>query len=376
MDFSFLAEEVLWGVAIGQLVVAGGLLLLGFLARIVVRRILGRLVSRLGRRGDKNLLDDVNRLLTKPLSFLINVALWNGAIGVLHLPEEPLNADLWVTRAGMTALIVVIGYCVFHVIDVFSGIAERAAEKTETRLDDQLVPPVRNVVKILVILILIAVILDQFDYSATGLIASLSIGGLAVAFAAKDTLANIFGSILIFSERPFQIGDVVEVSGVSGVVEEVGIRSTQIRQFDQTVSILPNQTFTTSEIRNLSKRESRRIRFEVTLAHEATVAQLEKFLTSIQGLLEKRIDIHKDQSLVRLTRLDTSGLGVLVQVFTKTSDFAAFMQTQEEIMMDVRKLSEEQMLPTMPVKGIHLSSQIRDNRSRESLDESDPNHQG
>ncbi len=368
MDFSFFAEEVLWGVAVGQLVIAVGLILLGFLAQVIVRRVLRRIVSRLGRHRDANLVDDVNRLLTRPLSFLINVALWNGAIGVLGLPEEPLDINLWVTRGGMTALIVVIGYCAFHVIDVFAGVAARAAEKTETRLDDQLVSPVSNTVKLLLTLVVIAAIMDQFDYSATGLIASLSIGGLAVAFAAKDTLANIFGSILIFSERPFQIGDVVEVKGVSGVVEEVGIRSTRIRQFDQTLSILPNQTFTTSEICNLSRRNSRRIRFEVTLTHEATVAQLEEFLTSIQSSLEQRTDIHPDQSLVRLTKLDTSGLGVLVQAFTVTSDFAAFMQTQEDILMSVRKLAEEQALPIMPAKEVRLSGQIGNSESGENSD--------
>jgi len=357
MNLSLLSEEVLWGVAIGQLILAGTILLLGFLAKSVVRRILPRIIGRLSRTRDTDLVDDVNRLLTRPFSFLINVTLWNGVIGILNLPQDPLNVNLWATTAVMVVLIVVIGYCAFHVVDVFAGIAARAAEKTETRLDDQLVHPISNTVKLLLALVVIAAIMGQFGYSATGLIASLSIGGLAVAFAAKDTLANVFGSILIFSERPFQIGDIVEINGIEGAVEEVGIRSTRIRQFDQTLSIIPNQTFTTSEICNLSKRNSRRVRFEVTLTHEATVAQVEQFLASIQDSLEQRDDIHSDQSLIRLTKLDTSGLGVLVQAFTKSVDFAAFMLTQEEILMNVRKLAEEQALPIMPATEIHLSGQ-------------------
>ncbi|MCY3999802.1 MAG: mechanosensitive ion channel family protein [Bacteroidetes bacterium] len=363
MDFSFLSDEVLWGVAIGQLIIGAGLILIGFIAQLFVRRILNQVLSRVGRHGDQNLIHDVNRLLTRPLGLLINVALWNVVIGLLNLPQEPVDVNLWVSRIGMTVLIVVIGYGAFHLVDVFAGIAARAALGTETRLDDQLVNPVSNTVKLLLALVLIAAVMDQFDYSATGLIASLSIGGLAVAFAAKDTLANIFGSILIFSERPFQIGDVVRVNGIVGSVEEVGIRSTRIRQFDQTLSILPNQTFTTSEICNLSKRESRRVRFEVTLTHDATVAQLDQFLTSINSHLEQRTDIHTDQSLVRLTKLDTSGLAVLVQAFTISTDFAEFMQTQEEILMMVRRLSEEQSLPIMPAKDIRLSGKIEDHRS-------------
>jgi len=363
MDLSFLSEEVLWGVAVGQLIIAAGLILFGFIAQLFVRKILNQVLNQVGRHTDKNLIDDVNRLLTRPLGLLINVALWNVVIGLLNLPQEPVDINLWVSRMGMTVLIVVIGYGAFHLVDVFARIAARAALTTETRLDDQLVNPVSNTVKLLLTLVLIAAVMDQFDYSATGLIASLSIGGLAIAFAAKDTLANIFGSILIFSERPFQIGDVVRVNGIEGSVEEVGIRSTRIRQFDQTLSILPNQTFTTSEICNLSKRESRRVRFEVTLTHDATVAQLDQFLTSINNSLDKRKDIHTDQSLVRLTKLDTSGLGVLVQAFTISTDFAEFMQTQEDIIMMVRRLSEEQSLPIMPAKGIHLSGKIEDHLS-------------
>ena len=363
MDFSFLSDDVLWGVAIGQLIIAAGLILIGFVAQLFVRRILNQVLNRVGRHRDKHLIHDVNRLLTRPLGLLINVALWNVVIGLLNLPQEPVDVNLWVSRIGMTVLIVVIGYGAFHLVDVFAGIAARAASITETRLDDQLVNPVSNTVKLLLTLVLIAAVMDQFDYSATGLIASLSIGGLAVAFAAKDTLANIFGSVLIFSERPFQIGDVVRVNGIEGSVEEVGIRSTRIRQFDQTLSILPNQTFTTSEICNLSKRESRRVRFEVTLTHDATVAQLDQFLTSINDHLDQRTDIHTDQSLVRLTKLDTSGLGVLVQAFTISTDFAEFMRTQEEILMMVRRLSEEQSLPIMPAKGVRLSGKIEDHRS-------------
>ncbi len=358
MDLSFLSEEILWGVAIGQLLIAGGLILIGLIAQLFVRRVLNRVVNRFKRHKDQNLVNDVNQLLTKPLSLLINAILWNVAIGLINLPQEPVDIHLWVSRIGMTLLIVVVGYCGFHLVDVFAAIAARAALKTETRLDDQLVNPISNTAKLLVALVIIAAIMDQFDYSATGLIASLSIGGLAVAFAAKDTLANIFGSILIFSERPFQIGDVVRINGIEGSIEEVGIRSTHIRQFDQTVSILPNQTFTTSEICNLSKRESRRIRFEVTLTHDATVSQLDHFLTSVSDSLAQRGDLHTDQTLVRLTKLDTSGIGVLVQAFTISTDFAEFMSTQQDVLMLVRRLAEEQSLPIMPASEVRLSGQI------------------
>ena len=357
MDLSFFPEQIWWGISIVRLSIAGVLIVLGVLARSIVRRSLSRLLGRLGRSRDIDVVDDVERLLIKPFSLLVNILLWNVVIGILNLPQQPFNIHLWVSTAGIIALMLALAYCALHVVDVFAGIAGRAAAKTETRLDDQLVSPITKTVKIMLVLVLIASIMGQLGYSATGLIAGLSIGGLALAFAAKDTLANVFGSILIFSERPFQIGDVVSINGVEGTVEEVGIRSTKIRQFDQTLSIFPNQTFTTTEIRNLSKRGARRIRFEVTVTQEATVSQLEEYVSSIQHLLEQRTDIHSDQILVRITKFDTTGLVVLVQTFT-TVDFVEFMRIREEIMLSVRKLAEEQGLPLMPAQGIQLSGQV------------------
>ncbi|MDE2826503.1 MAG: mechanosensitive ion channel [Bacteroidota bacterium] len=357
IDLSFLEQQVLWGVSVGRLILSGLLLLLGILAYRFVRRVLGGLLKRFNKSGDVDVIDDVNRLLTKPLSLLINVVLWNGVIGLLALPQEPLNVRSWLSIAGAVVVLLVALYCAFHIVDVFAGIARRAAKKTETRLDDQLIPPVTNAVKLILVLVAMAAILGKFDVSAAGLIASLSIGGLALAFAAKDTLANVFGSLVIFSERPFQIGDVIDVDGVNGVVEEVGVRSTHIRKFDKTVSILPNQTFTNAEICNLSKRDARRIRFEVTFTHEVTSLQLEQFLSSVRESLDQRTDIHSDQSLVRLTNMNTNGLVVLVLAFTKSTGYDEYMLAQEEILLGVRKLAEEQELPIMPAKEIHLSGQ-------------------
>ena len=357
IDLSFLGQQVLWGVSVGSLILSGLLLLLGILAYRFVRRVLGGLLKRFNKSGDVDVIDDVNRLLTKPLSLLINVVLWNGVIGLLALPEAPLNVHSWLSIAGAVVVLLVALYCAFHVVDVFAGIARRAAEKTETRLDDQLIAPVTNTLKLVLVLVAMAAIIGQFGGSAAGLIASLSIGGLALAFAAKDTLANVFGSLVIFSERPFQIGDVIDVGGVNGVVEEVGVRSTQIRKFDKTVSILPNQTFTNAEICNLSKRDARRIRFEVTFTHEVTSLQLEQFLISVRESLDQRTDLQADQSLVRLTNMNTNGLVVLVLAFTKSTGYDEFMLSQEEILLGVRKLAEEQGLPIMPAKEIHLSGQ-------------------
>lgn len=357
IDLSFMEQQVLWGVSVGRLIVSGLLLLLGILAHRFVRWVLGGLLKRFNKSGDVDVIDDVDRLLTKPLSLLINVVLWNGVIGMLALPEAPLNVHLWLSIAGAVVVLLVAVYCAFHVVDVFAGIARRAAQKTETRLDDQLIAPVANTLKLVLVVLVVAAILRLFDQSAAGLVAGLGIGGLALAFAAKDTLANVFGSLVIFSERPFQIGDVIDVGGVNGVVEEVGVRSTHIRKFDNTVSILPNQTFTNAEVCNLSKRDARRIRFEITFTHEVTSQQLEQFLISVRGLLDQRTDLHADQSLVRLTNMNTSGLVVLVLAFTKSTGYDEFMLSQEEILLGVRKLAEEQGLPIMPAKEIHFSGQ-------------------
>ena len=116
----------------------------------------------------------------------------------------------------------------------------RKSRTDQGRMDDQLIPVAIRVAKLFAALIGLIFVLQNIGVNVSALIASLGVGGIAVALAAKDTLANVFGSITIFTDRPFQVGDAVNIDGVVGAVEEVGLRSTRIRTASNSVLSIPN----------------------------------------------------------------------------------------------------------------------------------------
>src|SRR5690606_24921192 len=132
------------------------------------------------------------------------------------------------------------------------------AESTDSKLDDQLVPLLRKAMKIFVVLVGALFLLQNLDVNVASLVAGLGIGGVAVALAAKDTIANFFGSLMIFIDRPFQIGDWVKIGETEGIVEVVGFRSTRVRTFYNSLVTVPNAHFTEAAIDNLGMREYRR----------------------------------------------------------------------------------------------------------------------
>ena len=351
-----LGIDVLWGISVLRLTAGIILLLLGLWSRPWVRWVLRQVLGSLDKAGDSEWIRDAYRLTPYPLGLITHAALWHLVGTVLLIPEEPLNIRIWVTTALTVALVLAITFLVWRILDVISCAAERTAAKTQSKLDDQLIPLARKTIKIVVAIVVGVSLIEKVGYSATSLIASLGVGGLALALAAKDTIANLFGSFVVFADQPFQIGDGVKVGGVEGVVEEVGLRSTRIRGFDKTISTVPNQQFTSSPVVNLSQRPNRRIRFELGLSYDASAEELEDFLEAVRNWLKEQDGLDADTVMVHFTQFADSSLTVLIQVFTHAPDFNTSMVLQEEVLLGVMRLVETHGLDiAFPTRTVHVA---------------------
>ncbi|MBN1758779.1 MAG: mechanosensitive ion channel family protein [Chitinispirillaceae bacterium] len=133
---------------------------------------------------------------------------------------------------------------------IFAGLWMERAKRTESKLDDQLIPIVRRSSKVFFFVIGVVLVLQNMGYSVGSLIAGLGIGAVAIAMASKDTVANLFGSLMIFLDKPFHIGDWIEMGSIEGTVEVVGLRTTRIRTFANSLITMPNSMFTTGAINN------------------------------------------------------------------------------------------------------------------------------
>ena len=183
-------------------------------------------------------------------------------------------------------------------------------------------------------------ILQEWGYNITGFLASLGLVGMAIALAAKDTVANLFGSLVIFSDKPFKIGDWIKTDDVEGIVEVVGIRSTKVRTFAQALVSVPNASLANGAILNWSKMGKRRIKMSVGLTYSTTSTQMQNILKEMRVMLEKHKDIHKETIFIYFTDFQDSSLGIFCYFFTKTTNWGEYMRVREDINLKIMHIVE------------------------------------
>ncbi len=187
------------------------------------------------------------------------------------------------------------------------------AKKTDTHFDDQLAPFASRTLKVMVIIIGVLIGLQNFGVNVTALLAGLGIGGVALAFAAQDTVANVFGTITIILDRPFKLGDHIKAGDTEGTIEEVGFRSTRIRTFYNSVVNIPNSVMAKEKIDNMSERNGWvRFRHILGFTYDATTEQLGTFSEQLRSELLQDPTIDRDRVAVNFNAFGDSSLNVLV----------------------------------------------------------------
>ena len=164
----------------------------------------------------------------------------------------------------------------------------------------------------------------------TALVAGLGIGGLALAMASKESLENLLGSFTIFLDKPFTVGDTVTAGSVTGKVEKVGFRSTQLRTFDKSLVTVPNKMMVDAELDNLGMRPVRRVKFDIGLNYETTAEQIKKIVSDIQTMVDDHPRTN-DEGKVRFQEFGSSSLDVLVIYFVDSPSWDDLIDVREDI---------------------------------------------
>jgi MscS family membrane protein len=221
------------------------------------------------------------------------------------------------------------------VVDVVGQALARQAARTETRLDDQVIPLLRKTLKLFLGVTVGVMVVQNLGYSVTSLIASLGVGGLALALAAKDVVTNFFGSVVVFTDRPFQVGDWVQFGDVEGTVEEVGFRTTRVRRFDKAIVTVPNQTFTSQPITNFSDRSIRRIKLTIGLTYETSSDQMRAFLESVSQMINDHPAIWQDFHFTHFVDFGPHSLDVQLYCFTRTAVWTEWLKAREDVLLKI-----------------------------------------
>jgi len=328
---------------------------------VVAQRYLVVLFHRLAQTVANRTATPIDNMLLeaaeKPASWLVLVI---GLMVTLHLltadaSQFPLIAPLFLL--GKAATVVIGGWFVWRIIGAMAAYFHDRARETESPLDDQLIPFIAKTLRLLLIITGLLMVAQNLGYSISGMIASLGIGGIAVAMAAKDTLANVFGSIMILVDRPFTIGDWIKTSDFEGVVEEVGFRSTRIRTFGKTLVNVPNSRLANMVIDNIDARPKRRIKMRIGVTYDTTTAQMEAAISGIEAILRNHAGVDQDYSLVKFDNFDDSALSIFLYYFSASTVWEEYLQVRQEVNLQIMQVLESLQLEfAFPSQTLYLNS--------------------
>jgi MscS family membrane protein len=226
-------------------------------------------------------------------------------------------------------------------VKVIMSYYEEYTEGTESKLDDQLAPILKNFLRGIVIFIGFLKLLTVFGLDPTTVIAGASIGGIAIAFASQDTVKNFIGTFMIFLDKPFHIGDWIVAEGVEGTVEEVGFRSTRIRAFDTSLFQIPNSKLAELVVNNKGLRKYRRYKTELGIRYDTPPELIEAFVKGIRELIVIHPDTLSDQYNVEFTGIGNSALQILLNVFFIDLDWNIEQSSKHRLHMAIVKLAKE-----------------------------------
>jgi MscS family membrane protein len=316
-----------------------GAVLVGLLFKKLISKYLSHLLFKIvGKKGAEVGIDKFDALLTKPIGFFIMLSIIY--LGSSHInypevwnlaPENEVGLKMLINKGFSLIYVYSIFWIFLKVIDFIGLILNKRAEATENKMDDQLIPFIVEIAKIITYIFALVIVMGNvFEVDITALAAGLGIGGIALAMASKESLENLLGSFTIFFDQPFTVGDTVTVGTVTGAVEKVGFRSTRIRTFDKSLVTVPNKKMIDAELDNLGMRPVRRVKFNIGLTYETAPEQIKAIVTDIQAMINQHPKTNQEGK-VRFQEFGSSSLDILVMYFVDSPKWNDLIDVKEDV---------------------------------------------
>ncbi|MEM6632370.1 MAG: mechanosensitive ion channel family protein [Bacteroidota bacterium] len=278
------------------------------------------------------------RPVARPLSWLLTSFLVFRLYPSLLLP---INISGFIS-VGLKILMSIFGImAAYRITDLFASISLNLAGNTETTMDDQLIPLVSKLIKLIVGVLGVLFVLQNLQVNVTALLAGISIGGLALALAAQETVKNLISSVTIFLDRPFQIGDFIESGSISGSVVEIGVRSSRLRAPDGAMMSIPNGTLTNLNITNHGVRTYRRYATTLGLQYNTPPKKIEAFVEGARKIIFDHPMTRDKDHLIYFHEMGDSSLNVFVAMFLEITAYEDMLKARQDIFLAILKLAEE-----------------------------------
>jgi len=320
---------------------------------------LKRLAARTKTQFDDMLLE----LAKGPVKIITFVILLHLGLRVFAWPDW---AATFISNGLKIIVACSITYVALKCVDLGMGLWQKRLETGEQgMLDMQLFPVIRKSLKVFVVIVAVLVTTQNLGMNVTGLLASLSIGGLAVGLAAQDTLSNLFGAVALFADKPFRVGDRIQLDSIDGTVEAIGLRSTRIRNLDGHLVAVPNRTMNNASITNVSKRPNIKTVMNVGVTYDTPAEKVERAMVIIEEIYKphpKTADL-----IISFNKFNDSSLNILVVHWWNSTDFKEYLLGFQKLNLELkRRFDAEGIDFAFPTQTVYVKNGAQPEAQAES----------
>jgi MscS family membrane protein len=327
----FLSQEF-YGNKIENWLISFGILIGGIIVAKITYWIIGKYIKRITEKTASKLDDLLIAKLEEPVVYAIGILGFYWGFHRLHFGE---GVDKFFEHVFTIVFTLNVTWLIVRTVDaIVEEYVMPFVERSESDLDDQLMPLLRKVFKLILWCMGIIIGLNNAGFDVAALIAGLGIGGLALALAAQDTVKNIFGGIMVYLDKPFKIGDRIVISGHEGFVEEIGIRSTRIRTLEGRQITIPNAQFSESPIENVSREPARKVVVNLGLTYQTSPEKMEKAMAILEEIASNNESVG-EEVMVSFNSWGASALGISFVYFIQPGK--DILITQTEVNLEILK---------------------------------------
>lgn len=352
--FSETLTDTFLSIEIWRIIVAGAILIITFAVRKILVNSVLLLMKKITAKSKQTLDDELVNAVDPPARLLIFTAGLFFAVRVLGFE---VTDESFLKHIIRSLIIYSVFWAIYRAAGIISRMFEKFTKKTQSALDDLLAPFVNKGIKAIVVIVSISVIAKEWKYDLGALLTGLGLGGLAFALAAQETLANLFGGLAIMLDKPFNVGDYIQCEGLEGTIEDIGFRSTRIRTPDQTLVTVPNSSIAKAQVTNCSRRNKRRVKFNLPVKYGTTAEQMEKLIKRVREMLTNHPDVHSDSVYVYLDGFGTDAYELLIIFFTKTTNYQEYLAIKEDVNLKLMYLMDKMGIEVaIPATSVYLEN--------------------
>ena len=346
LNFAVVKGNPLWRFALVLLIVIGAMAL-GRIVQYLFRNYATRSESKKGATP----LSLIFGAISKPIYvgiFAAGVFLAKAPLLFDDTKGIPITIDDAWSKIARAVAAIAFAYGLYKLVDVVEYYLNRLVSKTQTKLDDMLVPIVRKALRITIAIVAALIISESIlGTSIKSILLSAGVGGIAVALAAKDTIANFFGSITIFADRPFQIDEMIKIEGYIGPVEAVGLRSTRIRTLQGHLVTVPNSVVANSIVENIGRRPYIRRTSNITITYDSGHDKTQRAVQIIKEVLTKVPEVNTDSERhprVYFSDFNDWALNIYMTYWVKPPDYWLYQEVNERVNLEIQKRFEAEKI--------------------------------